>query len=59
MIENMSTYMRSHGKYYEDHFATLMRWKHQDENKAKAPPEKNDFWSEFDKLKEEFANDEG
>ena len=59
MIENLSTYMRSNGKIYADHFATLMRWKHQDENKAKAPPEKNDFWSEFDKLKEEFANDEG
>ena len=59
MIENLSTYMRSNGKIYADHFATLMRWKHQDENKAKAPPEKNDFWSEFDKLKEEFVNDEG
>jgi len=59
MIENLSSYMRSNGKIYADHFATLMRWKHQDENKAKAPPEKNDFWSEFDKLKEEFVNDEG
>jgi len=59
MIENMSTYMRSHGKYYEDHFATMMRWKREDENKGKAPPGKNDFWSEFEKLKEEYKDDTG
>lgn len=35
MIENLSTYMRSKGKLYEDHFATMMRWKHEDEEKAK------------------------
>lgn len=59
MIENMSTYMRSHGKYYTDHFATMMRWKREDKNKGKAPPGKNDFWSEFDKLKEEYKDDTG
>ncbi len=56
MIENLSTYMRSKGKLYDDHFATMMRWKYQDNTKGKAPPG-NDFWSEFDKLKEEL-NDE-
>ena len=34
MIENLSTYMRSHGKLYGDHYATMMRWKHEDEIKA-------------------------
>lgn len=58
MIENLSTYMRSNGKLYADHFATMMRWKHEDLKKAKAPPGKNDYWSEFDKLKEEY-HDEG
>lgn len=37
MIENLSTYMRSHGKLYDDHYATMMRWKHEDEAKAKEP----------------------
>ncbi len=36
MIENLSTYMRSHGKLYDDHYATMMKWKHEDEQKAKA-----------------------
>ena len=35
MIENLSTYMKSKGKYYNDHYETLMRWKRQDEQKAK------------------------
>ena len=35
MIENLSTYMRSHGKLYDDHYATLMKWKREDEQKAK------------------------
>jgi len=34
MIENLSSYMRSHGKLYGDHYATMMRWKHEDEIKA-------------------------
>lgn len=33
MIENLSFYMRSRGKRYDDHFATMMRWKHDDEKK--------------------------
>lgn len=42
MIENLSAYMKSKGKYYEDHFATMMRWKRQDGEKAKtAPPPKH------------------
>lgn len=36
MIENLSTYMRSKGKVYEDHFATLMRWKRKDDEKKTA-----------------------
>ena len=35
MIENLSTYMRSHGKLYDDHYATMMKWKREDEQKAK------------------------
>ena len=57
MIENMSTYMRSNGKVYADHFATLMRWKRNDEKQAETKPkgtaEKYDFWTEFEKLKRE------
>lgn len=34
MIENLSTYMRSKGKLYDDHYATMMKWKHEDEIKA-------------------------
>ena len=36
MIDNLSAYMRSKGKYYEDHFATMLEWKRKDESKAKA-----------------------
>lgn len=39
MIDNLSTYMRSKGKLYDDHFATMMRWKHEDQEKAKQKPE--------------------
>ena len=35
MIENLSVYMRSKGKLYDDHFATLMKWKREDEVKSK------------------------
>lgn len=63
MIENMSTYMRSNGKVYADHFATLMRWKRndkrQEEHKPKGTAERYDFWAEFDKLKEGCKNVEG
>lgn len=30
MIENLSAYMRSKGKYYADHFAIMMKWKRED-----------------------------
>lgn len=33
MIENLSTYMRSKGKLYDDHYATLMKWKREDKAK--------------------------
>ena len=33
MIENLSAYMRTHGKLYKDHYATMMRWKHEDQKK--------------------------
>lgn len=53
MIENLSTYMKSKGKIYEDHFATLMRWKHEDEEKAK---QKTDTKSKRRNLIEEIRN---
>ena len=58
MIENLSTYMRSKGKYYEDHYATMMAWKRRDEAKAKEEKKPGNYWDEFDKLKEELKNDE-
>ena len=59
MIENLSTYMRSKGKYYEDHFATMMAWKRRDEAKAKENNKPGNYWDEFDKLKEELKDDKG
>ena len=59
MIENLSVYMRSKGKYYEDHYATMMAWKRRDEAKAKEEKKPGNYWDEFDKLKEELKNDEG
>lgn len=53
MIENLSTYMRSKGKLYEDHFATMMRWKHEDEEKAK---QKTDTKTKRRNLIEEIRN---
>lgn len=43
MIENLSTYMKSKGKYYPDHYETMMRWKRQDEKKAEEK-KKNEFY---------------
>ena len=54
MIENLSTYMQSKGKYYEDHYATMMSWKRKDKQKARS----GTFWDEFDRVKEEWLNDE-
>ena len=54
MIENLSTYMQSKGKYYEDHYATMMSWKRKDKQKARS----GTFWEEFDRVKEEWLNDE-
>ena len=51
MIENLSEYMRSKGKMYADHFATMMRWKHQDKN-GKTTPGK---WEPKNKRKYDFA----
>ena len=59
MIENLSTYMRSKGKYYEDHFATMMAWKRRDEAKTKENNKPGNYWDEFDKLKEELKDDKG
>ena len=53
MIENLSTYMRSHGKLYDDHYATMMRWKHEDEEKAK---QKTDTKTKRRNLIEEIRN---
>ena len=54
MIENLSLYMQSKGKYYEDHYATMMSWKRKDKQKARS----GTFWDEFDKEKEAWLNDE-
>lgn len=43
MIENLSAYMRSKGKVYSDHYATMMRWKHDDEKKKAKPKENYDY----------------
>ena len=46
MIENLSGYMRSKGKVYDDHFATMMKWKREDEqkkNEQRASPKKTAF----------------
>lgn len=43
MIENLSFYMRSKGKRYDDHYATLMKWKHDDEKKKAKPKENYDY----------------
>ena len=59
MIENLSVYMKSKGKYYEDHYATMMAWKRRDEAKAKEEKKPGNYWDEFDKLKEELKNDQG
>ena len=32
-IENLSQYMKSKGTYYQDHFATIMKWAREDEAK--------------------------
>lgn len=40
MIENLSMYMKSKGKIYDDHYATMMRWKHEDEQKDKTDSQK-------------------
>lgn len=62
MIENLSTYMRSNGKVYADHFATMMRWKHNDSEKVKITPGK---WEpkikrkyDYDALEQEALNSE-
>ena len=55
MIENLSCYMKSKGKYYEDHYATMMAWKRKDEAKAQNKPKS--FWDEYDRVKEEWLND--
>lgn len=57
MIENLSVYMRSKGKYYEDHYATMMAWKRRDEAKAKEEKKPGNYWDEFDKLKEEYHDE--
>lgn len=35
MIENLSLYMKSSGKLYKDHYATIRKWKREDAEKAK------------------------
>lgn len=58
MIENLSMYMKSKGKLYDDHYATMMRWKHEDENKTKVQkPVKEDFWEEFERIRSKDDDD--
>lgn len=43
MIENLSTYMRSKGKVYDDHYATLMKWKREDAEKKRQQADTYDY----------------
>ena len=43
MIENLSTYMRSKGKIYDDHYATLMKWKREDAEKKRQQADTYDY----------------
>lgn len=42
MIENLSAYMKEKGKFYADHYATMTRWRREDEarKKEQEPPKK-------------------
>ena len=40
MIENLSNYMKEKGKFYADHYATMTRWRREDEEKKKEQPKK-------------------
>lgn len=39
MIDNLSVYMRSKGKFYADHYATMMKWAREDATKNKTAAE--------------------
>lgn len=39
-IESLSGYMKSKGKYYKDHYATILSWRRKDEQEGKVKPEK-------------------
>ena len=52
MIENLSEYMKCKGKFYSDHYATLMKWKREDEKKA---PKKKDELQEFYDMVDEMV----
>lgn len=43
MIENLSTYMRSKGKIYDDHYATMMKWKREDAEKKRQQADTYDY----------------
>ena len=43
MIENLSAYMRSKGKVYGDHYATMMKWKREDAEKKRQQADTYDY----------------
>lgn len=43
MIENLSVYMRSKGKVYDDHYATIMKWKREDTEKKRQQADTYDY----------------
>jgi hypothetical protein len=55
MIENLSSYMRSTGKRYDDHFATLMRWARKDEEQKEKPKGAEEL-DEYYKMLENWAH---
>lgn len=60
MIENLSVYMKSHGKNYADHYAILCKWAREDQAKA-ATTTKSKTQAELDafyEMAERFGNGE-
>ena len=48
MIENLSMYMKSTGKIYRDHYATMRKWKREDKAKVSDKPPKKGSKQELD-----------
>ena len=61
-IERLSQYIESTGKRYDNHYATLLSWLAQDENKEAAKPKRKDTSYDLKKIMEidtlDFVDDE-